>query len=74
MGVWPAAGASEWTYGRHAQLLAGAANPPELDPTHSRGEPPELFEMSALSGNVAVPEASFDMVLHRHQLSAWSYT
>ena len=35
MGVSPAAGASEWTYGRHAQLLAGAANPPELDPTES---------------------------------------
>ena len=35
VGVWPAAGASEWTYGRHAQLLAGAANPPELDPTES---------------------------------------
>ena len=35
VGVSPAAGASEWTYGRHAQLLAGAANPPELDPTES---------------------------------------
>ena len=27
------AGASEWTYGRHAELLTGVPNPPELDPT-----------------------------------------
>ena len=35
-GAWPVAGASEWTYGRHAELLAGVPNPPELDPTATR--------------------------------------
>eukprot|EP00964_Phaeocystis_antarctica_P161638 scaffold133530_cov105-Phaeocystis_antarctica.AAC.1 len=30
------AGASEWTYGRHAELLTGVPNPPELDPTADR--------------------------------------
>ena len=32
VGVWPVAGASEWTYRRHAELLAGVPNPPELAP------------------------------------------
>ena len=58
--------------GRHPHYAPGGWSPSRSPILARRSGSPIL--MRHFSGNVAVPEASFDMVLHRHQLSAWSYT
>ena len=54
------AGASEWTYGKNAELLTGVPNPPELDPT-----------VSAIQKNIPreVPKVGMLRLLRTDQIS-----